>query len=292
MTDRALPLTSETDRAAVQAVVEQAGSSFYWAMRLLPARKRAGLFALYAFCRVVDDIADGDAPSSEKRAQLAAWHQTLDQLNSAPATTPLERALASTVRDFPVDRADLHAIIDGMEMDAAGPIVAPDRATLDLYCDRVAGAVGRAAMAIFGGTRAEALSVANPLGRALQFTNILRDVHEDAALGRLYLPAEDLAAAGITSRDPLVVAADPRLPAVCKLIGWRAGTAFAEAEAAIARCDRKVVRPAVIMKDVYRPTLDRIAASGWQPPRDPPTAWQTLARRAAKLWIALSRSLV
>ncbi|MBX7200283.1 MAG: squalene/phytoene synthase family protein, partial [Rhodospirillaceae bacterium] len=185
------PATSDAD--LIRAKVQAAGSSFYWAMRFLPQAKREALFAIYAFCREVDDIADGDATRPEKIVALDAWRQKVEALYQGKASDAISRALTQAVATHGLRKKDFIAVIQGMEMDARGPIVAPSLDELDLYCDCVAAAVGRLCVPVFGEATPAGERVANRLGRALQLTNILRDVEEDAGIGRLYLPAELLA---------------------------------------------------------------------------------------------------
>ncbi len=178
------------DLAAVETVVRGAGTSFYRGMRVLPPDRRHAMYAIYAFCRLVDDIADEDGDIADKRARLARWRERIGGLYRGEADGPVTRVLRAATARFALRREDFVAVIDGMEMDAETAIVAPDLATLDLYCDRVAGAVGRLSVRAFGDASPAADRVALALGRALQLTNILRDVDEDAARGRLYLPRE------------------------------------------------------------------------------------------------------
>src|SRR5439155_13202493 len=189
-------------REAIRQRVEAAGTSFYWAMRLLPGERRNGMYAIYAFCREVDDIADDFTPLAQKQAALAEWHAEIDALYAGNPRHLVARALHEPIERYGLRRQDFHAVIDGMEMDAAQDIRAPDLATLDLYCGRVAGAVGHLSVHVFGDATADAHAVADSLGRALQLTNILRDLDEDAQRGRLYLPRELLQRHGIASTDP------------------------------------------------------------------------------------------
>ncbi len=248
------------DLAYVKARVEGAGTSFFWGMRILPRAKREACFSVYAFCREVDDIADGAAPQAEKRAALSAWRAEIERLYAGAPTRPVTRALLSAIADYGLEREAFFALIDGMEMDANGPIRAPSWDELLLYCSRVAGAVGRLCVRIFGVPGNDGRALAESLGRALQLTNILRDLAEDAELGRLYLPRELLEAQGIAARDPKAVLADARLPAVCAALGERARESFAEADAIMARLDPNAVRPARIMAEVYKRPLARMAA--------------------------------
>src|ERR1700678_1190232 len=154
------------------------------------------------------------AQREARREQLAQWRADVDAVYRG-APPPQLGGLAQAVRTFDLQREDFIAVIDGMEMDVIADIRAPDRATLDLYCDRVACAVGRLSVHVFGMERDAGLALAHHLGRALQLTNILRDLDEDASLGRLYLPREALQAAGIASSDPDEVGANAAVARGC-----------------------------------------------------------------------------
>jgi phytoene synthase len=244
------------------------GSSFYAAMRILPAEQRQAMFQIYGFCRHVDDIADSDGPRGERLAALQQWRDDIDALYRLEPPARLADYVGS-VKRFGLQRADFLAIIDGMEMDVPQDIRAPDLATLDLYCDRVASAVGRLSVRVFGLPEGDGIQLAHHLGRALQFTNILRDIDEDAGLGRLYLPREWLHDAGITETDPLEVAADPRLPRACGPLIERARMHFAKSDEIMARNPRRIVRAPRIMSKYYGSILQRLIARGFAPPRDP-----------------------
>ena len=249
-------------------VTKAAGSSFYAAMRILPPAQRHGMFEIYAFCRRVDDIADSDLPRPERLARLAAWRADIDALYGAAPPARVS-GLAQVTRTFSLAREDFLAVIDGMEMDAREDIRAPDFATLDLYCDRVASAVGRLSVRVFGLPEADGILLAHHLGRALQLTNILRDVDEDAGLGRLYLPREGLLLAGITSDDPARVIADRALPKVCLPLAERAKMHFQKADEVMDRNKRRAVRAPRIMSKYYRAILDLLVARGFALPRTP-----------------------
>ena len=243
--------------------VRSAGSSFYWGMRLLEPRRRLAMYAVYAFCREVDDIADGEAAPAAKIEGLDGWRRAIDAIYAGTATDPLPRALIGPVTEFRLARDDFIAVIDGCAMDARGETCRPSEAELDLYCDRVACAVGRLSVRVFGEPSDRGLAVAAALGRALQLTNILRDLREDAVLGRLYLPDELLSAHGVAGRDPNAVLAHPSLPGVCAILGARARQHFVDADAAMALCARHAMRPARLMEAMYRGLLDRMEARDW-----------------------------
>jgi phytoene/squalene synthetase len=172
-------------------------------------------------------------------------------------------------------------VIDGMQMDAETAIVAPDLATLDLYCDRVASAVGRLSVRVFGDASEAADRVAHSLGRALQLTNILRDLREDADRGRLYLPREWLDAAGVP-HDPRAALAAPGLARVCERVADLARRHFGDAHHAMLECDRRAMRPARLMGATYSAILARLERRGWSAAdrRVSLPRWQ-------KLWLAI-----
>ena len=275
------------ERAQIRARVEAAGTSFYWAMRLLPEHRRDAMFAIYAFCREVDDIADSADALEDKCRGLDHWRDEIAALYAGRPTTALGRVLLEPVGAFNLRREDFLAVIDGMEMDAVTDIRAPSLAELDLYCDRVASAVGRLSVRAFGVATGEADRVAHSLGRALQLTNILRDLVEDAGRGRLYLPSELLRAHGIDSSDPAEVLRHPALPLVCDALAAIAEGHFADARQAMMQCPRRPMRPAATMEAVYRAILRRLRQRGWQKLAEPVSV-----PKPVKLWLALRHGLV
>jgi phytoene synthase len=244
------------------------GSSFYAAMRILPHDQREAMFQIYSFCRQVDDIADSDGPREQRLAALQEWRNDIDALYQGNPPPRLKDYVGS-VKTFGLKREDFLAIVDGMEMDVPQDIRAPDMATLDLYCDRVASAVGRLSVRVFGMPEEDGILLAHHLGRALQLTNILRDIDEDAGLGRLYLPREALLHAGITSDDPNRVIAERALPKVCLPLAQRAKSHFEKSDEIMNRNKRRVVRAPRIMSKYYHSILDQLIARGFTAPREP-----------------------
>jgi phytoene synthase len=251
-----------------EAVKAQAsGSSFYAGMRLLPKAERDAMFLIYHFCRVVDDIADdpGRTPA-ERTRELDQWRADLASLYQGGAPG-VAAPVAGIVREFNLAKEDFLAVVDGMQMDVDQDIRGPDLATLDLYCDRVASAVGRLSVRVFGMDDAPGRTLAHHLGRAFQLTNILRDLDEDASIGRLYLPKELLQAAGITSRDPMTVIADPRVDQACRGLAAVARTHYADADEVFAARPTGRLIAAKMMRIVYGRLLDKTEPTGWAPPR-------------------------
>jgi phytoene synthase len=259
------PMQGLAEPAALQAQVS--GSSFYAAMRLMPKAERGAMFAIYSFCRLVDDIADdGTRPRPARAAELDGWRADLAALYSGHMAG---RAafLARAVREFGLRQADFLAVVDGMDMDVAADIRAPDLAMLDLYCDRVASAVGRLSTRVFGMDEAPGLELAYHLGRALQLTNILRDLDEDAAIGRLYLPRELLAEAGIGTDVPLAAVGNYRVGQACQALAARAEEHFMAAQVVLRAGPRGRLFAPRLMAAVYHTLLRDMLAQGWAPPR-------------------------
>ncbi|HVA12873.1 MAG TPA: presqualene diphosphate synthase HpnD [Stellaceae bacterium] len=279
---------SETElRAGIRERVAAAGTSFYWAMRLLPEARRDAMYAIYAFCREVDDIADSDAPAPAKQAALDRWRREIDAIFAGTSALPLGCVLTADAIRFRLRREDFLEIIDGMAMDAQRDIQAPSLAELDLYCDRVASAVGRLSVRAFGDDSAAADRVAHHLGRALQLTNILRDIAEDGERNRLYLPRQLLVAAGIEATEPDIVIRHPNLALACDQLADIAERHFADAQAAMAACSRRAMRPARAMGAVYRAQLAMLRERGWRRLGEP-----IKLAKSTKLWLALRHGLI
>lgn len=284
---------SPADLAArdhVRTITREAGSSFYWGMRILPEARRDAMFAVYAFCRAVDDIADGPEPTAIRHARLDEWRTAIDRLYDTGGPAPADPTLlmlASAIETYGLERADFHEVIAGMQMDIDGAMIAPPADALHLYCRRVAGAVGLLSIRVFGDHHAPAKAFALALGTALQLTNILRDLKDDARLGRLYLPAEHLAAHGVDSHRPDAVLAHPALGRVCAAVAADARAGYAEADRLLEGCDRRALKPAIVMKESYRRVLDSLVDAGWRDLDHDPGI--SIAR---KLWITLRHGLV
>ena len=253
--------------AAADAAPKAAGSSFYAGMRVLPRREREAMYAIYAFCREVDDIADDQAhPRPERALALDRWRRDLDDLYAGGAGGQAA-FLRDAVRGFALDRAEFEAVIDGMATDVERDVRWPPLAELDLYCDRVASAVGRLSVRIFGMDAAPGRDLAHHLGRALQLTNILRDIDEDAAIGRIYLPHELIEAQGIAIGDVAAVVGDPRIDGAARALAADAQRHFAAAHAILKARPRGHLIAPRLMAAAYGELLRRMIAAGWAPPR-------------------------
>lgn len=250
-------------KAHAKTLVKRSGTSFYWGMRLLPSQKREAMFAIYAFCREVDDIADGDDPAEQKLSDLDAWRTEVEALYQGCPNRPTTLALLEPVARFDLPKDELHRMIDGMEMDAKGSMLAPDMVDLERYCRAVAGTVGLLSMSVFEQRSKELDRGALALAQALQLTNILRDVHDDALIQRLYLPRELLMQYGIKPDPPIDAVRHPEIKGVCRALASRADKCFEQAERVLAIGERDNLRPALIMMHSYRRILDRLKQRDW-----------------------------
>ena len=272
-------------RRYVEDVVARSGSSFRLGMQCMPRAGRNAMYAIYAFCRELDDVADEPGKTTDKLQKLVEWRSEIDQLYEGQPTHPIARALLGPVRHFNLPKAEFLAVIDGMQMDVGGPIWGPSFEELMLYCRRVAGAVGMLSIHVFGETRPPAPDLATSLGKALQLTNILRDVFEDAADHRLYLPQELLNKYNVCAREPGALLVDPALASVCGDLAEYAKLAFVEADSTLARLDRRKMRPAILMKAVYQRMLANLEARGWDRLAEP-----IRISRSEKIWLAFRHS--
>jgi 15-cis-phytoene synthase len=239
---------SETARRYCAQITRRQAANFYYGMRLLPAPKRAALFAIYAFARRIDDIGDGTLPA-DRRFELL--DEAAKALGEAPGQDPVLVALSDAQRRFPLPRQSFLDLIEGVRMDVDGATY--ERFDdLVVYCRRVAGSIGRLCVAVYGSDDDRAGELADDLGVALQLTNILRDVREDAERGRTYLPAEDLARFG-----------EPSPATIDGLVAFEAARAREWYERGLtltALLDRRSAACVLAMSGVYRRLLDRIEA--------------------------------
>jgi phytoene synthase len=258
------------------------GSSFYYSFLFLAKPKRQAIIALYAFCREVDDIADECKEESVARIKLAWWRNEIANLYAGKPQHPVSKALSEAIHTYQLNQEYFLEIIDGMEMDLEQNRYA-DFKQLQLYCYRVASAVGLLSVPIFGFHNRKTLKYAHDLGIALQLTNIIRDVGEDARRNRIYLPLADLEKFDVTIADILNSKTSEKVRALLDFQIERAETFYDKALRALPVEDIKTQRTGLMMAAIYRTLLREIKA-------DDPT--QVMNARislppARKLWLVL-----
>lgn len=243
------------DRAA------KSGSSFYYSFRFLPEEKRRAITALYAFCREVDDVVDECSEEQVARSTLSWWRSELDNLYAGAPEHPVTKALLPHIKKLDLPREQFLEIIDGMEMDLDQARYATFK-DLQLYCYRVASVVGLLAAQIFGYQDRKTLKYAHDLGIAFQLTNIIRDVGEDARIGRLYLPVEDLQRFDVPANDIMTYRESDNFRALMDFQIERAESFYRKAWEQLPEVDRKSQRPGLLMAAIYRETLQEIKRDG------------------------------
>lgn len=235
------------------------GSSFYYSFLFLPKAKRQAIIALYAFCREVDDIADECKDVSVARIKLAWWRTEIAHLYAGKPQHPVSKALAEAINRYQLDEEHFLEIIDGMEMDLDQNRYA-DFKQLQLYCYRVASVVGLLSVQIFGFKDRKTLKYAHDLGIALQLTNIIRDVGEDARRNRIYLPLDELKKFGVNEAEILNSQASDKIKELLEFQIERAETFYDRALRELPAEDRKTQRTGLMMAAIYRTLLREIKA--------------------------------
>ena len=233
------------------------GSSFYYAFLFLPAPRRAAITAFYAFCREVDDIVDDTLDTGVAASKLAWWQTEVAQAFAGKPSHPVMRALMPLAADYAIEESHLQKVIQGCQMDLEQTRYL-DYPGLQRYCHLVAGIVGEVAANIFGRTQAQTTAYAHKLGQALQLTNILRDVGEDALRGRIYLPASELQQFEVKAQDILQRSYSPRFTALMQFQAQRAQQLYDEALALLPSTDRRAQKPGLMMASIYRALLGEI----------------------------------
>ncbi len=258
----------------------RSGSSFYYSFLFLPVAQRRAITALYAFCREVDDVVDESSDAGLARTRLGWWREELGRLFDGHPEHPVTRALQPHLGAFGIDRSRLNEIVDGMEMDLDQDRYV-DFEGLRLYCHRVAGVVGTLSAGIFAGGGEPCRDYAEALGIALQLTNVIRDVGDDARRGRIYLPIDDLRRFGVAAHEILAARSSDAFVALMRFQAQRARAFYREAFAALPPPAVRAQRPGLIMAAIYAALLDEIEDDGFQVLRH-----RVALTPARKLWIA------
>ena len=239
------------DQIEVKKIVKKSGSSFFWGMNILDSERKRAMFSIYAFCRIVDDIADEIKNKRLKIEKLKTWKKKINNIfESKKVKSCIEKELKIAVEKFKLERLDFYAIIDGMMMDAKSDIKFPKKKNLELYCDRVAVAVGYLSIRIFGLSEKEK-KYAFYLGRAFQLTNIVRDFYEDLKRGRCYIASEYLSIYGV-KKDIKTIMHDPKLQNILQDILHEANVFFEKSNIEAKKISKKQIIASEIMKTFYK----------------------------------------
>ena len=252
-----------TPQDYVQQKAVASGSSFYYAFLFLPKERRAAITAFYAFCREVDDVVDDIADASVAASKLAWWHLEVTQAFAGQPTHPVMQALMPLAGTYAIEQRHLQAVIEGCQMDLAQTRYL-DYPGLQRYCHLVAGVVGEVAANIFGQTQPKTTEYAHKLGQALQLTNILRDVGEDALRGRIYLPMSDLQRFDVKANEILNRGYSERFSSLMAFQAQRAHALYDEALALLPATDRRAQKPGLMMASIYRALLREIEHDQFQ----------------------------
>ncbi len=247
----------------VQQKAAASGSSFYYAFLFLPARKRAAITAFYAFCREVDDVVDDMVDAGVAQTKLAWWQSEVAKSFAGQPGHPVMQALMPLTAEFGIEQRQLQAVIEGCQMDLQQTRYL-DYPNLQRYCHLVAGVVGEVAARIFGQTQTQTTDYAHKLGQALQLTNIIRDVGEDALRGRIYLPVNELKQFDVKAHEILKRTYSDRFTALMQFQAQRAHTLYDEALALLPEPDRRAQKPGLMMASIYRALLREIEADHFQ----------------------------
>lgn len=250
----------------IQKMVRKSGTSFFWSMRLLPSAKRNAMYTIYAFFRHIDDIVDGDAPVQEKLDLLEAWRNEIDNIyDKKVPTTDIGRKIYKNCMRFKLPKEEFIRMIDSISMDLPEPIQAPSLQEFYEYCRGVAGVPGSLSLRIFGCNDENVIEdLSSSLGTALQITNILRDVKEDAMVRRLYIPREFLEKAGIQATDPLSVVVNKNLALAREELARIAGKCYDNAFEILKKLDKKTARPVRAIAYIYKRYFDIMQNRGWE----------------------------
>ncbi len=247
----------------VQDKAAASGSSFYYAFLFLPAPKRAAITAFYAFCREVDDVVDDMVDPSVAQTKLAWWQSEVAKSFAGQPSHPVTQALMPLAAEFKIEQRHLQAVIEGCQMDLTQTRYL-DYPGLQRYCHLVAGIVGEVAAGIFGQTQAQTTQYAHKLGQALQLTNIIRDVGEDALRGRIYLPVNELQQFDVKAHEILKRTYSDNFTALMRFQAQRAQGLYDEAMALLPAADLRAQKPGLMMASIYRALLREIEADNFQ----------------------------
>ena len=246
-----------------QNIIKYPKSSFYWGMKILDSKKRNAMFAIYAFCKKVDSIADSREINKKKISKIKKLRKEINEIFKNNLNNNFNKTLKYYIDVHKLKKKYFLDIIKGVEMDINNIMICPNKKIFNLYCYRVAGAVGLISLQIFGDYNKKTKSFGLYLAKALQITNILRDINQDKTMGRMYIPKEILNKAGIKSKKIIFILKNKKFPEACKNLAKIADLNFNLADKQLKFCSKKKLKSAVIMMDTYKLLLNKLKQKGW-----------------------------
>ena len=246
-----------------QNIIKYPKSSFYWGMKILDSKKRNAMFAIYAFCKKVDSIADSREINKKKISKIKKLRKEINEIFKNNLNNNFNKTLKYYIDVHKLKKKYFLDIVKGVEMDINNIMICPNKKIFNLYCYRVAGAVGLISLQIFGDYNKKTKSFGLYLAKALQITNILRDINQDKTMGRMYIPKEILNKAGIKSKKIIFILKNKKFPEACKNLAKIADLNFNLADKQLKFCSKKKLKSAVIMMDTYKLLLNKLKQKGW-----------------------------
>ena len=248
----------------IKNITKYPKSSFYWGMKILDREKRNAMFVIYAFCKEIDNIGDSHTQIRKKKRELEDWKKEIDEIYKNKTKKKLGKLLNNCIKKYKLKKNLFLEIIKGIEMDINNKMIAPKQKNLNIYCYRVAGAVGLLCLNIFHENNKNARSFGIALANALQITNILRDIKEDSSMGRLYMPNEILKKVGIKEKNIHDIIKSKKFPNACKELAKLADTNFQVAEKKLKNCSKKRLKSAILMMNTYKLLLKKLKNAAWK----------------------------
>ena len=246
-----------------QNIIKYPKSSFYWGMKILDRKKRNAMFAIYAFCKKADSIADSREINKKKISKIKKLRKEINEVFKNNLNNNFNKTLKYYIDIHKLKKKYFLDIIKGVEMDINNIMICPNKKIFNLYCYRVAGAVGLISLKIFGDYNKKTKSFGLYLAKALQITNILRDINQDKTMGRMYIPKEILNKVGIKSKKIIFILKNKKFPEACKNLAKIADLNFNLADKQLKFCSKKKLKSAIIMMDTYKLLLKKLKKKGW-----------------------------
>jgi len=248
----------------IKNITKYPKSSFYWGMKILDREKRNDMFVIYAFCKEIDNIGDSHGQIRKKRQELKDWKKEIDEIYKNKTKKKLGKLLNNCIKKYKLKKNLFLEIIKGIEMDINNKMIAPKQKILNIYCYRVAGAVGLLCLNIYRENNKSSRSFGIALANALQITNILRDIKEDSLMGRLYMPKEILKKVGIKEKNINDIIKNKKFPNACKELAKLADTNFQVAEKKLKNCSKTKLKSAILMMNTYKLLLKKLKNNAWK----------------------------